>query len=54
MAKRELATGPQLRRLNRLGLLVEALEDGVVYFDRAFELLADAVARGLWTPKERR
>jgi hypothetical protein len=54
VAKRELPTGPQLRRLNQLGLLPEALEDGVVYFDRAFELLAEAAEKGLWTPKERR
>jgi hypothetical protein len=46
MAKRELATGPQLRRLNQLSLLVQTLEDGVVYFDRAFELLAEAAEKG--------
>jgi hypothetical protein len=53
MAKRELATGPQLRRLNQLSLLVQALEEGTVYKDTAFQLLADAAVKGLWTPKER-
>jgi hypothetical protein len=50
--KRKPATGPQLWRLNRLGLLAGAIEpDGCVYVDGAARLIADAVEQGLFAPR---
>jgi hypothetical protein len=51
---RTSATGPQLWRLNKLGVIDNAKDDdGHVYADRANEVLAEAAAEGLWKPKER-
>jgi hypothetical protein len=50
-----LASGAQLWRLNKLGLLGEALEtEGRVSAELASELLWDAAVRGLWEPSQRR
>jgi hypothetical protein len=49
-----LASGAQLWRLNQLGILREALNaEERVSADRARELLAEAVVRGLWRPPPR-
>ena len=53
-ALRKPATGPQLWRLYKLGLIDNAKDrDGRVYADRANEVLAEAAEEGLWKPKER-
>jgi hypothetical protein len=50
-----LASGAQLWRLNELGILGEALKvEERVSADRAGELLREAAARGLWSPRPRR
>jgi hypothetical protein len=50
-----LASGAQLWRLNELGLLGEALKvEERVSADRAGELLGEAAASGLWSPRPRR
>jgi hypothetical protein len=50
-----LASGAQLWRLNELGLLGEALHaEDRLSADRAGELLGEAAARGLWSPRPRR
>jgi hypothetical protein len=50
-----LASGAQLWRLNELSLLGEALKvEDRVSADRAGELLGEAAARGLWSPRPRR
>ena len=49
-----MASGAQLWRLNRLGILSEALDaEEPVSADRARELLSDAASRGLWAPPPR-
>jgi hypothetical protein len=54
-ASARLASGAQFWRLNKLGLLGEALTvEERISADRAREMLWDAASRGLWEPRPRR
>ena len=45
------ATGPQLWKLNTLGLLQLGGEIGEVTAEAASRLLAETAEKGLWTPR---